>query len=345
VVHRTRVGLTFNANYTLAKSIDTGSSAGGDKNVLTAIGGQVGGQVAFGGTRANDRSVSTYDQKHVIHGSALYDLPFGKGRRFLTNSRWFDYPFGGWTVSGLERLASGFPYIVYLSDTNQLGDLTHSARPDITPGVPLVNPLWSPSCPIGAGCQPYVNPSAFQRPALGVLGDAPRTLDGVRGPWQQNFDASIQKSFRLSESGKRRLQFRVDLLNAFNHPTFAVTPNNGGGADFMGAPSTATLTTAAYNTWAAANNQPLYSTASGVALYNQIVANVNNYKVAGVLPANFFTTPLPANFYGVAANSYNITTIQGYKDYQLRNAYSTSFGTLYNNNTPRFIQFGVKLFF
>jgi hypothetical protein len=345
VVHRTRVGLTFNANYTLAKSIDTGSSAGGDKNVLTAVGGQVGGQVAFGGTRANDRSVSTFDQRHVIHGSALYDLPFGKGRRYLSQSRWLDYPLGGWTVSGLERLASGFPYIVYLSDTNQIGDLTHTARPDITPGVPLINPLWNRNCPTGSGCQPYLNPSAFQRPALGVLGNAPRTLDGVRGPFQQNFDLSIQKSFRLSDSGKRRIQFRVDFLNALNHPTFAVYPNNGGGADFMGAPSTATLTTAAYNTWAAANNQPLYTTPAGVTLYNQIVANVNSQKVNGVLPANFYTTPLPANFYGTPANSYNITTTQGYKYYQLRNAYSTSFGDLYNNNTPRFIQFGVKLFF
>jgi hypothetical protein len=188
-------------------------------------------------------------------------------------------------------------------------------------------------------------PAAFERPALGVLGNAPRTLPNATGPFQQNFDGSIQKNFKLSESGKRRLQFRVDLLNAFNHPTFAVFPNNGGGADFMGAPSTATLTTAAYNTWAAANNQPLYTTSAGTALYNSIVANVNAQKVNGVLPANFFTTPLPNNFYGTPANSFNIATTQGYKLYQLRTAYSTSFGDLYNNNTPRFIQFGVKLFF
>jgi hypothetical protein len=63
------------------------------------------------------------------------------------------------------------------------------------------------------------------------------------------------------------------------------------------------------------------------------------------LPANFYTTPLPANFYGTAANSYDITTLQGYKNYQLRNAYSTNFGTLYNSNTPRYVQFGVKLYF
>ena len=345
VVHRAAKGLTFTANYTRAKSIDTGSSAGGDKGILTPVNGQVGGQVAFGGTRQADRSVSTFDQRDVVHANVIYDLPFGKGRRFLTQSKLLDYAVGGWTVTGIERFNSGFPYVVYISDTNQLGDLTHTVRPNLLPGVPLVNPLYSRSCPIGAGCQPYLNPAAFERPALGQLGTAPRTLDNARGPMVGNFDVSVQKSFKISESGKRRLQFRFDFLNALNHPTFAVVPNSGGGADFMGAPSTATLTTAAYGTWAAANNQPAYTTTAGTALYNQIVNNVNSYKVNGVLPANFFTVPLPANFYGTPANSYDITTVQGYKNYQLRQAYSTSFGTLYNNSAPRFIQFGVKLYF
>jgi hypothetical protein len=346
VTHRVARGLTFVANYTYGKSIDTASSAGGDKNVLTSVGGQVGGQVAFGGTRADDRSVSTFDQRHVIHGTAIYDLPFGKGRQF-GNNVWkpLDFVFGGWTLSSLLRFNTGFPYMVYLSDTNQLGDLTHSVRPDLTTGVPLINPNYSRSCPTGTGCEPYLNPAAFMRPALGVLGTAPRTLDGVRGPWQQYFDGSIQKSFRLGE-GKRRLQFRVDALNALNHPTFAVYPNNAGGADFMGAPSTATLTTANYNSWAAANNQPQTTTAAGTTIYNNIVAMVNAQKNAGgVLPANFYTIPLPTGFYSRQPNSFDITTLQGYKLYQLRTAYATNFGTLYNNGTPRYVQFGVKLYF
>ncbi|HUK15397.1 MAG TPA: hypothetical protein VLW65_03250, partial [Bryobacteraceae bacterium] len=118
------------------------------------------------------------------------------------------------------------------------------------------------------------------------------------------------------------------------------------GADFMGAPSTATLTTTAYNTWASYNNQPLYSTTAGAAIYNNVVSMVNGQKTAGgALPPAFFTVPLPTNFYGTNANAYDITTLNGYKLYQLRNAYSTNFGTLYNNNTPRFIQFGAKLYF
>jgi hypothetical protein len=315
--------------------------------------------VQLGGTRANDRSVSLFDQKHVIHALALYDLPVGRGRQF-GNHLWkpLDYVVGGWTTSGIFRMNSGMPFVPYLSDANQLGDATHTARPDLVTGVPLVNPLWSRSCPIGTGCQPYADPSAFMRPALGVLGDAPRTVDGLRGPWQQYFDMSVQKNFRLGESGKRQLQFRVDALNLFNHPVFAFIPNansptgGGGGSDFMGAPSTATLTTSAYNTWATANNQPLCpnstcnGTDSGSQIYQGILNMVNGQKDAsGALPASFYRVPLPSNFYGTAANSYDIRTLNGYKYYQLRNSYSTAFGNLYQAGSSRYLQFGVKIYF
>jgi Carboxypeptidase regulatory-like domain len=352
VTHRVATGLTFTGNYTYAKSIDTASSAGGDKGILTAVNGQVGGQVAFGGTRANDRSVSTFDQRHVIHGNAIYDLPFGRGRKF-GSSMWrpLDYVAGGWTVSGLSRISSGFPYVTYLSDTNQLGDLTHTARPDINPNVPLINPLYNRICPTGTGCQPYLNPAAFERPALGVLGNAPRTLDGARGPWQPFLDLSLQKTFKLTESGRFRAQLRVDALNAFNHPVFAVYPNSGGGADFMGAPNAGTLTTAAYNTWAAYNNQPVYSATAGTpgnVLYNNIVNMINSQRTGGVtgaLPANFFTVPLDPNFWAKNVNAFDITTLNGYKQYQLKSAYGTNFGTLYNSSTPRYVQLGLKIYF
>ena len=346
VQHRVARGLTFTANYTWAKSIDDASSSGGDKNVLTAVNGQTDGQVAFGYPRYLDRSVSTYDQRHTINGTFIYDLPFGRGRRVFANL-WkpADFFVGGWTLSAIERLNSGFPFIPALSDSNQIGDLTHTARPDMLAGQPLVNPLWDRNCPIGAGCQPYVNPSAFARPALGRAGSAPRTLDGVRGPWAQILDFSVQKSFRIGESGKRRLQFRADALNLLNHPVFRVFPNNAGGTDFMGAPSTANLTAAEYDTWARANNQPLSTTTTGTAQFNSILAMVNSQKTNNVLPTNFFSVPLGRNFYGTPANSYDITTLSGYKQYRLRNAYSTSFGDLYQRGGSRYIQFGLKLFF
>jgi hypothetical protein len=347
VVHRLGGGVTFTANYTYAKSIDDASYSGGDKNVLTSVGGFTDGQAAFGAARSNDRSVSTFDQRNVINGSFIWDLPFGRGRQLLKSSpKLVQYLAGGWALSGTVKFNSGFPYMPYLSDTNQLGDITHTARPDLIPGVPLVNPLWDRNCPTGTQCQPFVNPSAFARPALGSYGTAPRTLDGVRGPWAQWFNASIQKDFYLGESHKRRLQFRMDALNALNHPVFAVYPNNAGGADFMGAPSTAALNSTDYNTWAVANNQPLAATAAGTALLNQINAMVNAQKTPqGALPANFFAMQLPANFYGKPAASYDITTLQGYKYFRLRQAYATNFGTLYSYGQPRYVQFGLKLYF
>jgi hypothetical protein len=347
LIHRVSGGITFTANYTYAKSIDDASSSGGDKNVLTSVGGFTDGQAAFGAARSNDRSVSTYDQRHVINGTYIWDLPFGRGRQWA-NRLWkpLDMVIGGWTTSGTLKLNSGFPYMPYLSDANQLGDITHTARPDLTPGVPVVNPLWDRNCPVGTGCQPYVNPSAFARPALGALGTAPRTLDGVRGPWAQWFSMSIQKDFYLGESRHRRLQFRADALNALNHPVFAVYPNNAGGADFMGAPSTAALNATDYNTWATANGQPLAATAAGTAQLAQINAMVNGQKLpSGALPANFFAVQLPANFYGKAAATYDITSLQGYKYFRLRQAYATNFGTLYSYGQPRYLQFGVKLYF
>jgi hypothetical protein len=355
VVHRDRHGLTSQHNFTWGKGIDDASSSGGDKNVLTNVGGQVDGLVAFGASRSLDRSVSSFDQRFVFNNSVLYDLPFGRGRTFLSNA-WkpVEWVAGGWAMSGVVRVNGGFPATATLSDSNNLGDPseTHTARPNIIPGVPLINPLFNMNCPTGNSCQPYLNPAAFERPPLGAFGDASRTLDGARGPWAQFFDLSVHKFFPIGE--KRRLELRVDALNVLNHPIFRTFPNNAGGVDFMSAPSTATLTTSNYNSWAAANNQPAYSATAGSAgnvLYNQIVNNINTYRnSANVLPLNFFTIQLPANFWSSTANSYDITTTQGYKLYQLRSAYNAGFGELYQPGSaggggPRYIQLGLKLYF
>jgi hypothetical protein len=350
LVHRVSRGLTFTTNYTYGKSIDDASSSGGDKNVLSAVNGFTDGQVAFSAaSRANDRSVSTYDQRHVLNGTYIFDVPVGRGRA-LGGNMWkpLNFLVGGWTTSGIVRVFSGFPAMATIGDTNALGDLTHTARPDLVPGVPIVNPLWSRNCPTGSGCQPYLNPAAFERPAVGALGTAPRTFDGARGPWDQLFDVSVQKNFQIGE--KRRVQFRVDFLNALNHPTFHPFPNNAGGTDiFNGAPSTVAMTAADYNTWATANNQPLAATAAGTALLNQINAMINGYRVGGVaagaLPANFFTVPLPQNFWATAPANYDITTVNGYKLFRLRQQYNTGGGVLYNSGQSRYIQFGIKFYF
>lgn len=389
-VWRSKRGLNLTSNYTFGKTMDDGTGPN-DKFVLT--GGQNAGEASFGAPRSYDRSVSSYDQKHVFNTSVIYDLPLGRNKSFLNNlPRPVDYMVGGWTISGISRVLSGLPAWTTLVDNNQVGDSsrTHTIRPDIVPGVSLKNPLYDSHCKTGAGCQPYLNPLAFQRPAIGSYGNAPRNLDSVRGPWMRFFDMSVQKNFRLGESGKRRLQFRADLLNAFNHPVFRMGPNNTF-TDFSSAPTSAVLGSICllaagscgannatpnytpsisytdYNNWANAqavnpgtvdqqktvvkgtdgkSTTYYYYTGAGAATYKQINDMVNAQRVNNILPNNFFSVSLPAGFNTKNATEYDIRTLDGYKNYRLRNAYNTSFGTMYNPaGSSRYIQFGLKLFF
>jgi hypothetical protein len=173
--------------------------------------------VSYGVPRSTDRAISTFDIKHNFTATALWDLPFGKGRQFLTNApALVEGALGGWTISTIARLQGGQPFVPIITDTNRLGGTNRAIRLDIVPGVPIVNPRYSAdNCSVGAACEPFINPAAFMGPAKGSLGNAPRTLD-VRAPLQEYFDFSIQKDFGFpfSHDSKRRINFRVDFINA-----------------------------------------------------------------------------------------------------------------------------------
>jgi hypothetical protein len=344
-------GLTLSANYTFGKSIDDAS----DSNpVIFATGSatityNTSGQAGYGGTRAGDRSVSTFDVKHTFNSSFIYDLPLGAGQKFLSHSRRpIRQAVGDWAITGIVHLQSGTPEMVTLQDNNILGDYyqTDTVRPNIVPGVPLINPLWSSNCPVGNLCQPYMNPAAFERPALAQLGNTPRTLDTARSPAQQYFDGSIQKNFKLGESGRRRIQFRMDLINAFNHPVFQGPGNSHTYTDTFSQPATTPITAAQYDAWAQYNGKPLSSTPSGAALLTQAQSLITgNRNASGALPANFFSVPVPQGFALMSPYSFDITTLGGFKLYALRNAYNAGFGQLTAVPNPRYIQLGLKVFF
>jgi hypothetical protein len=358
--------LTFTANYTYGKSLDNASDAGPDKNVLTS-GTTQGGDVTFGAPLSADRSLSAFDIKHAFNAVYIFDLPFGHGRKLLSGAHGpLNNLVGGWTTAGVFRLQSSYPFLPTISDTNGLSaDITHTIRPDLVPGVPLKNPLYNPNCQASTLCQPYINPAAFMRPVKGQLGDAGRILD-IRGPMQQFFDASVQKDFALpfgwSRDGKRRLQFRVDALNALNHPNFQVGSGNAsGGPDFMGLPTEANslqvnpngtfasvtnLSNTEYDAWATFNNQPLHTTTAGAAILAQIESMINAQRLPShLLPLDFYHIQLPQGFATTNPNAYDITTLTGYKEYRLRQAYNPGFGQLRELAQPRYIQFGVKLYF
>lgn len=342
---RFSAGLSFTANYTFGKSIDDASDSTPDVRVLTT--GTTLGQVYYGAPRSGDRAVSAFDIKHNFSSTFVWELPFGKKRWLLNNTHPIvDQVIGGWSVSGIFRLMGGQPYTPFITDTNRLGGVNRSVRMDIISGVPLKNPLWDRNCPIGAQCEPYVNPAAFMRPPKGSLGNSPRTID-LRAPGQQLFDFSIQKTFPMpfiGGEGKRKINFRLDLLNAFNKPTFRYNNTGNTPFGFGTLPNEAPLTLAEYNAWATFNGRPTVL-AGDPALAAVQALNNSNRLPSGAIPLNFFSVPVPEGFATRNANSFDITTLAGQKLYRLRQTYDANFGTLFAVNNPRYLQFGIRLFF
>lgn len=351
--------LTMYTNFRWSKSLDNASDSSPDKNSLST-GSVGGGQYSFGAPAASDRSVSTYNIPYAWNLVAVYDLPYGKGRMFGSHA-WLplQLALGDWNISGVERLTTGYPFTPTIAADNYIDTVhTHEIRPNIITGVPLVNPDWSRSCPTGNLCAPYVNYSAFTLPPAGQLGNAPRTIPGITGPLVQTLDLSVQKNFSLGE--KRRIQLRVDALNALNHPVFRTAANVGGGTDLFGNyPSfnwTAASLQTVYTSWAAANPGTAFPItdprgAAALADFQSMILSQQNASAS--LPANFYTTPLPAHFSTTLANSFNILdpTGNGFKYYEVRNNINSGSaiggGLQFNGrlNQQRYLQFCIKIYF
>ncbi len=335
-------GLSFTANYTYGKSIDDASDASPDTRTLTTP-TTLGQHVSYGTSRNEDRAISTFDIKHNFSSTFIYDLPFGKGRQWLSSSPAIvNGALGGWSLSGIFRLQGGQPFVPFITDTNRLGGTNRAIRLDIIPGVPLKNPLYTGECTIGATCEPYINPAAFMRPARGSLGNAPRTLD-VRAPLQEYFDFAIQKNFPFpfGNNERRRINFRVDFINAFNHPNFRFANTGNTPVGWGNLPNDALLTQADINTWNAFSP----GRAATLAQVNNLI--ISSRLPSGALPLDFFRLPVPQGFATTNPNAFNITTLEGLKLFRLRQAFTPGFGVLAATQPyqPRYIQFGIRIFF
>jgi hypothetical protein len=211
-------GLVFLSTFTWSKNED--ASAGG---VGTSLNGS--------GT-SSQPSVGAYQNPYSIAGeygyanvdapfrsatSLSYELPFGKGKPFASNiNRVADYIIGGWVINTVSVFQSGFPLQIFQSNLNsQYGYGVQ--RPNMTSGTDLAT-----SGGLEQRLYNYINKAAFSPAPAATFGNTARTLGGLRGPSQANWDASIFKNFVLGERVKA--QFRAEALNAFNTPYF-YSPN------------------------------------------------------------------------------------------------------------------------
>ena len=158
---------------------------------------------------------SNFDVRNAFKGSALYELPFGKGRQFLNSSGLLDAFIGGWQTSGTIVLQSGQPF----TPTMASGTNSFSLAGNNFAWYPnqIGNPILS-----HRGVSQWFNEAAFAVPASGTFGNVRRNQ--LFGPGFDLINLSLGKTFDIWE--QVRMQIRVDADNAFNHPNFSEPSTN-----------------------------------------------------------------------------------------------------------------------
>lgn len=189
-------GMMIDGNYTWAKNIEEGLSHQDSYNLRAS------------------RGLATIDIAHRFVMSYLYELPFGKGRKFGSKtSSVVDAFIGGWQFNGITTFQSGTPLTITANNT-----------------AGLFNPLTRPntngkdanlSGKVDERLNRYFDTSVYSQPAAFTFGNVGPTVN-IRNDGIKNFDLSLFKQFRPLE--RMAVQFRVEALNAFNTPRFG-SPN------------------------------------------------------------------------------------------------------------------------
>jgi len=195
-------GLYFQANYTFSKGL------------TDYVGGQSQGDDYRDNRNYNlDKTLANFDATHVINSNWIYELPFGKGRRWLAGAPgWMNQIVGGWQMNGIFGLTTGWPMTV--STGRNTLTLNDSATANYSASD---TKLFSK---IIRGDQITTLTSdekaRFSNPVAGSQGGTPeRSFRGLR---YINVDTSFFKDFSITED--KRLQLRFEFFNLFNHTRF-----------------------------------------------------------------------------------------------------------------------------
>ena len=213
-------GLQFTGAYTLGKSIDNSSTF---ESLVDPT------------NPRRNRALSLFDARQRFVFSYYWELPVPQYEGFKSKV------LNGWAMSGITTFQSGFPIRITEQDDLELQssfDFETPGQPNVSAPFHRIDPRKL-TCAAGTGTDPSTctlinagfNPDAFTEDTVqpGTIGNAPRTI--CCGPGINNWDFSIMKVTPVNERFK--LQFRTDLLNAFNHTQFFQPDGNTtDGTDF-----------------------------------------------------------------------------------------------------------------
>jgi len=233
-------GLAILANYTWSKTLDnvpdtnTGANSGGF--------GSAPPQNPY--NPYAEWSVASFDQPSRLKVGYNYDLPIGRGQLLDAHNRLLNQIIGNISTTGIATIADGFPsgvtlgtvgYFVSLTPTGTNGCTAtgtakyctanalpsgYTLRPNIVPGVPLINKNWKQNA-LNSNFTSYLNPAAFAVPGSvnnPALGNAPRLLSNARSPRETLFDMQFKKGFSFEQ--RYKLNFTATFGNVFNHPVY-----------------------------------------------------------------------------------------------------------------------------
>ncbi len=206
VEQRFTKGLTVLGAYTFGKSIDdTSGVRPGSGDPLFVNNPWV--------NNAPERARSGFDVRHRWVTSTLYELPFGRGKKFLGSAGGFSQAvLGGWQIGSIVTLESGLPVTPFVGrDVSNVG-----VGADHRPNATGINPN------LGRGEQSvsrFFNTAAFVEQAAYTFGNAGRNV--VEAPGIINLDMSVMKRFPLLAES-RYMEFRGEIFNAPNHPIFGM---------------------------------------------------------------------------------------------------------------------------
>jgi hypothetical protein len=221
---RSRNGLAVNAQYTLSRSF--GNTSGSNEALTAANNARTIDQFDY------DLGYNSFDVRHTFNVSALYAIPYGRGRQHAASGA-TDAVLGGWDVGGIVNARSGLPIdvritrpdIVYVDASGAVFNNPAVGRSAVinTPGGGNSRNVRRPN--LVAGVDPFVesggvvflNPPAFATPAPGTFGDLER--GALHGPAFRQVDLVVSKHFPIG--GPKNFEFRVEVFNLFNVDNFS----------------------------------------------------------------------------------------------------------------------------
>ncbi|MFB3904603.1 MAG: carboxypeptidase regulatory-like domain-containing protein [Acidobacteriota bacterium] len=205
-------GLSYVGQYTWSRAMaDASEDTSNEHTLLTTV--LTNSVPTF--YRSRTWTQANFDVRHRLSLNGIWELPFGRGRQL--GSTWnpiLDGFLGGWRLNWIWSLQGGYPWTVTVSATSW-------NRPDRICDGNLPKKERTPDRWFDITCFPNVTPVEYTDPETGEK--ATFTPNGnagantIMGPGANNWDWGVHKFFPV-KGESRRLEFRAEFFNAFNHP-------------------------------------------------------------------------------------------------------------------------------